>query len=360
MNDSDLDLRTIADRLSMKAALPFARGSSALFALFQAFANRHGTGEVILPALCCESVALAAMYAGLKPRFADVCGDTLCMTPETVGQLVNDSTRAVVIVHLFGVDANAAAFRELRRANPTVAFVEDIAHAVGGRTLCGKLLGSEMDYTLLSFAESKIIAGDGGILLFGERALDPDDVRSIIPASAPTKPPVVLAMNLRNVVHSLADLWRTSNDLELVTAFESLTPYFRDLIICSGGISDTEAVSDGFENLEDVRMIRYANYSLYRAGVQATHAKVVPLREGSTCWRCPVLFSTPQRARDTTTKLRSAGLHASNHYFPLNLLIGGEPKPIAEDSSSRIVNLWVEPRLPRNEIDAAIAIINRS
>jgi dTDP-4-amino-4,6-dideoxygalactose transaminase len=360
MEANDLALRAIADRFSMQAALPFARGSSALFALFQALANRHGYGEVILPALCCESVALAAMYAGLKPRFADVCGDSLCMTPETVGKLVNDSTRAVVIVHLFGIDANAAAFHELRGTNPTVAFVEDIAHAVGGRSLCGKLLGSELDYTLLSFAESKIIAGDGGILLFGKSALDPDDVRSIIPVSAPTRPPVVLAMNLRNVAHSLADLWRTSNDVEVVTAFESLTPYFRDLIICSGGISDIKTISEGFDNLEDVRTMRYANYTLYRDGVRATHAKVLPLREGSTCWRCPVLFSTPERAREMTTKLRSAGLHASNHYFPLNLLIGGESKPIAEHNASRIVNLWVEPRIPRNQIDAAIAIVNGS
>src|ERR1700679_485643 len=64
MNKESLNTK-VADALGMDGALSFARGSASLYALFAALAKRYGPGEVIIPALCCEAVALAALYAGL-------------------------------------------------------------------------------------------------------------------------------------------------------------------------------------------------------------------------------------------------------------------------------------------------------
>ena len=164
----------IAKHLGMSRGLSFSRGSAGLYALLQTLSIQKGVGEVILPSLCCESVALAVIYAGHQLRFAEVSPHSLCLTPETVAPLITERTRAVIIVHLYGVDANCSSFDSLRSNNSGVVFIEDIAHAFGGRNRNGRLLGGSMDYTLLSFADSKIVAGDGGMILFSENSnIDP-------------------------------------------------------------------------------------------------------------------------------------------------------------------------------------------
>ena len=171
----------IADLVGMREGISFARGSTALYCLLSAISDRNGVGEVIIPALCCESVALAAIYAGHKPRFAESSADSLCITPGTVEPLMSGRTRAVIVVHIFGSDANAASFDLLRRKYPQVVFIEDIAHSLGGRDCNNQLLGGAMDYTLLSFSNSKIIGGDGGMLLLGSKLFDLVEISTRIP-----------------------------------------------------------------------------------------------------------------------------------------------------------------------------------
>ena len=122
--------------------------------------------------------------------------------------------------------------------------------------------------------------------------------------------------------------------------------------------ADERAVAVAFDELEHNRAVRYRNYACYRDRISTKRATVIPVHENSTCWRCPVLFDDPGGARAVTDALRIAGIHASNHYFPLNLLIGGERKPVSEDLSARIVNLWTEERTPFAMIESAINIIN--
>ncbi len=98
----------IAKHLGMENGLAFARGSAALYALLANLAEKDGPGEVVIPALCCESVALAAIYAGHEPRFAEVSSESLCVTPKTIAPLLSERTRAVLVVHLYGIDVPLA------------------------------------------------------------------------------------------------------------------------------------------------------------------------------------------------------------------------------------------------------------
>jgi hypothetical protein len=72
-----------------------------------------------------------------------------------------------------------------------------------------------------------------------------------------------------------------------------------------------------------------------------------------------VLFDEPDAAQAATKELRAAGVHASNHYFSLNLLFGGGRVPMAEAVSARIVNLWTDDRTPSSMVTSAINLINR-
>lgn len=350
----------IAGLLHLGAGRGFARGSAGLYALLAALARDRGPGEVVVPAICCESVALAAAYAGHAVRIAEISPETLCLTPETLAPHLSARTRAVLVVHVFGIDARCARFQPLRDAFPEAVFVEDIAHAVGGRDEAGRFLGGALDYALLSFADDKILPGNGGMLAPGPHSRGPalDALEGTVAADAPPTPPRPLALSLRNLVHGLADLWRERPQSETAPAFMAIAGAYRDLIVCGGPIRDLPALDRAAGRLEAIRSGRYARYLRYRNGIDSARARVIDLHGGSTCWRCPVLLQSPRQAREVTATLRAKGIHASNHYFPLNLLFGGGRLPVAEEAAARIVNLWVDEATPESMVDAAIDTIN--
>jgi dTDP-4-amino-4,6-dideoxygalactose transaminase len=348
----------IAGLLGMRSALSFSRGSAGLYALLKAIAQRSGPGEVIVPTLCCETVALAALYAGHTVRFADVSTETMCATPETVAPLISSKTRAVIVVHLYGIDANAGSFNGLRQQYPDAAFVEDVAHALGGHDTDGKLLGGSLDYTLVSFADSKIIPGDGGMLLFGSGPIPPEDVSAMIPVHAQRDPKPRLALSMRNLVHAVADMWREDGGLRPAAIFLEVLARYEPLVVSPGGMADEQAVNDGLDHLQSNQQARYGNYKRYRAGITGSRAMVPHLHEGSTCWRCPVVFDTPELATAVTDALRAERIPASNHYFPLSVLFGAAPCPQGEYAALRMVNLWTEGGMPSDIISRSVDVIN--
>lgn len=355
---SSLLEKKISGLLGMPSALSFSRGSAGLYALLKAIALRSGPGEVIVPTLCCETVALAAIYAGHTVRFADVSAATFCATPETVAPLMSGSTRAVILVHLYGIDAHAASFGALCQQYPDAIFVEDIAHALGGHDLDGKFLGAALDHTLMSFADSKIIPGDGGILLSASSAIAPEELTATIDVHTERDPRSRLALSMRNLVHGVADLWREEEGVRSAPVFPEILEKYRALVVSPGGIADEQAVSDGLDHLQSNQQARYGNYTRYREGIAGASATVPHLHEGSTCWRCPVVFNTPEQATAVTDALRAERIPASNHYFPLSVLFSAAPCPQGEYAALRMVNLWTEGGMPSDIISRCIDIIN--
>ena len=212
--------KEVAALLGMQSALAFSRGSAGLYALLAAIAKRYGPGDVIVPTLCRESVALAVLYAGHSVSFADVSAESLCVTPDTVGPLMSIRTRVVLLVHLYGVDAGTASFASLRKAYPNAVFVEDIAHSLGGYELTGKLLGGALDYTLVSFANSKIIPGDGGMLLFGEKSLlRHNEILAAKPVGVLRTPRPRLELSMRNMVRMALPIFGVKDWARVVNRF---------------------------------------------------------------------------------------------------------------------------------------------
>lgn len=343
--------------LKKDSGVTFSRASTGLFALLKALADKYGQGEVILPSLCCESVALAALYSGHKPRFADVSLETFAISLETVEALISKDTRAIIVVHLFGVDAKVEQFASLRRKYPDVAFVEDIAHAIGGKDGNGIFQGSHLDYTLLSFAQNKILPGDGGIILLpDESVVSAEELEQAIPNGLKAAPPSELFLSLRNLVHAVADGWRINPEYEVSSVFLPAYKYYRDVIIYSGSIVDEGLLSLAIHDLENSRLKRQQRYQFYRRAIKVAH--VIPINDQGICWRCPVLFGEPASAVSATVRLRKAGLNASNHYFPLHLLFGEGECPVSEYISSRIVNLWVDDSISDGDMRDSVDIIN--
>lgn len=349
---------TMVQRLGMRSAFTFSRGSAGLHTLLAALARRDGPGEVIIPSLCCETVALAALYAGHTVRFADVSPESLCLTPATIAPYMSERTRAVLVVHLFGMDAQTAAFAPLRRAFPQTAFVEDIAHAFGGHDAEGHLLGAGLDYTLMSFSDGKMVGGDGGMLLLGERAMPDTLLMREAPQGEARQLPPRLALSLRNLVHSVADLWREEDGRRSPPIFTQMLDRFRSLVVVPGFVAHEQVALTGCERIAESTERRLRHYAAYRSQISTSSVAVPEFHAGSTCWRCPALFDTPGRAGAVTAAMRAAGLQASNHFFPLSVLFGQDRCPVAEDLALRMVNFWVDESISEDHIRQTVAIVH--
>lgn len=363
MNDAARDTREfelqLAKAFGADRCLAFARGSTALYALFTAIAARRGSGEVIIPSICCETVGLAARYAEMQPVFADIDLKTLCMSPRDVAERISQRTRAIVLVHLFGNYSDPAPFVELRRGRDIV-LIEDLAHAAGGRSPDGRLLGTSLDCALLSFADSKVIPGEGGALLLNPSfpGIDLDRARDELPAAAPGRVLAQLALSLRNLVHALADLWREMPDTPIASSFLAVADSYRSLIVRRAGVLPENLVLAAVSRLAADAAARNAKHAIYRHSILGESARTIPFPPGSTCWRCPALIEDPERARIVTDALRARGLHASNHYLPLDVLFGGPPARASRWAGQRLLNLWVDSTTDETAVHEASGIVS--
>jgi dTDP-4-amino-4,6-dideoxygalactose transaminase len=336
----------------------FARASTGLYVLFRVLRETRGPGDVIIPAICCESVALAAIYAGLRPVIADVEPSAFCLSPISLVEHLSPRTRAVVLVGVFGHVYDSAAFSMLRQRCDAV-FIEDLAQNVGA-LVGGREVGCDFDWTLLSFAPDKIIRGRGGALI--QRGAFDDEASCRVAAGLPPAPLAQAlrqkSQSLRNLCHALYDLYRADPRINVAEPFRALVPLYHDLIVRQGTVDGAHAVLEQLEGIGNLRAQRYARYLFYRQRIRHPAVEVVDLPSGAMCWRACLLVQTPAAAAALTDRLRDNGLPASNHYFPLNRLIENSARPTADAIAGRVINLWVDESMTAEKLHKTVAVIN--
>ncbi len=126
--------------------------------------------EVIVPAHTWMATAMAVLYVGATPVFADVERSTLCLDPDAFEAAITPRTKAVIPVHLYGGNADLERILEIAKRR-NIFVVEDCAHGQGGKWN-GRGLGSLGDVGSFSFQQSKTLSGgEGGICLTNDDEL---------------------------------------------------------------------------------------------------------------------------------------------------------------------------------------------
>ncbi|WDG18946.1 DegT/DnrJ/EryC1/StrS family aminotransferase [Microbacterium sp. Clip185] len=107
----------------------------------------------------------AVVRAGLTPRYADVDPTTLCLTADTVRDLIDDEVGVVVVTHLYGHVGEVSALRALCDTRG-IALVEDCAQAIGADSPSGRA-GTFGHAATISFYPTKNLGavGDGGAVV---------------------------------------------------------------------------------------------------------------------------------------------------------------------------------------------------
>jgi dTDP-4-amino-4,6-dideoxygalactose transaminase len=151
-------------------ALGVANGTDALQLTLTALGIGPGD-EVIVPANTFVATAEAVVLAGATPRFADVCPDTLLLTPGCLEAALTRRTRAVIVVHLYGqMPGMTAICAAADKAG--IAVIEDAAQAHGADWQ-GRRAGSIGVAGCFSFYPGKNLGafGDAGAVVTADAGL---------------------------------------------------------------------------------------------------------------------------------------------------------------------------------------------
>ncbi len=151
--------RAFAERCGVAAAVGVSSGTAALMLALDALGVGSGD-EVIVPGFTFVATAAAVVHCGAKPVFADVRASDLSIDPDDVARRINERTRAIVPVHLFGRVGDVDALGRLG-----LPIVEDAAQAFGA-TRDGRSAGALGTLGCFSLHPSKNlgVAGDGGVI----------------------------------------------------------------------------------------------------------------------------------------------------------------------------------------------------
>lgn len=159
----------MAAYVGRKYGIAVSNGTAALEAAVQALDLEKGA-EVILPAFTIISCAQAVTKAGLVPVVVDCEPDTWNMDVSRIEEKITDKTRAIMVVHIYGLPAQMDAVLALAKKHH-LKVIEDAAE-MHGQTYHGKQCGSFGDISIFSFYPNKhITCGEGGMILTDDEYL---------------------------------------------------------------------------------------------------------------------------------------------------------------------------------------------
>ena len=155
--------RQFAEWQGSKYAVSASSGTSALHIALSALGIGPGD-EVIVPSYTFIASSFSIVQAGAVPRFADVNIDDHCISIESAEKLVNERTRAIMPVHLYGNVCDMDGILDFARKH-NLFVVEDNAEAFGG-SYKGKKTGTLGDIAACSFCQNKTFTtgGEGGMV----------------------------------------------------------------------------------------------------------------------------------------------------------------------------------------------------
>jgi perosamine synthetase len=153
----------VADFVGCAHAVAVSSGTAALH-LALIGAGISAGDEVIVPSFAFIAVANTVRYVGAVPVFVDIDERTLNIAPSAVESAITAKTRAILVVHTFGVPAAMSELLEIARQH-NLQIIEDACEAIGGEYGSRKL-GSLGRAGVFGFYPNKqITTGEGGVLV---------------------------------------------------------------------------------------------------------------------------------------------------------------------------------------------------
>lgn len=193
--------------LGVKHALAHCNGTAGLLAAFHAIDLQPGD-EVLVPSATFWASVLPMLWLGAVPVFCESEDLRMGLDPEDVERRITPRTRAMVVVHLWGMPSRMTELLALARKHD-LRVVEDASHALGA-SWRGRPCGTLGDVSVFSLQGSKLApAGEGGVLLTDddalmERAICLGDIVRIYELESPARRFAATSFGVKTRMHPLA------------------------------------------------------------------------------------------------------------------------------------------------------------
>jgi perosamine synthetase len=152
-----------AARVNRQHGIAVSNGSVAIDAALAALGIQAGD-EVIMPTFTIISCAAAIVRAGAIPVLVDADPVTWNMTAADIAPKITAKTKAIMIVHIYGLPVDVDPILDLARSHG-LWVIEDAAE-MHGQTYKGRPCGSFGDISTFSFYPNKhITTGEGGMVV---------------------------------------------------------------------------------------------------------------------------------------------------------------------------------------------------
>lgn len=153
--------RDFADFIGVEHSVGTANGLDSIRLILEAYGVGAGD-EVIVPAFTYYATWLGVTQTGATPVPVDVDYSTANLDPRLVEEAINERTKAILVVHLYGQAAELRALRAIANAH-NILLIEDAAQSHGAESDAG-MTGSVGDAAAFSFYPTKNLGalGDAG------------------------------------------------------------------------------------------------------------------------------------------------------------------------------------------------------
>jgi len=160
----------IAEACGVRHGVGLASGTEALELGLHACGVKPGD-EVIVPAFTFIATGSAVSALGARPAFAEIEPATFNLDPDQIEARITSRTRAIVVVHLFGLAADMDPILAVAEKHG-IPVIEDNAQSFGA-TYQGRRTGSMGRLGCLSFYPSKNLGayGDAGMIVTSDEKL---------------------------------------------------------------------------------------------------------------------------------------------------------------------------------------------
>lgn len=319
--------REIAAYLGTDQAVGVASGTDALVLALRALSIGSGD-EVICPTYTFFATVEAVAAVGAKPVLVDSRPDTLCLDVDQVAAKINDRTKAIIAVHLYGHPADMNRLTDLARAKG-VKLIEDNAQAMGA-AIDGRKTGSWGDVGCLSFFPSKNLGGcgDGGMVVTNDAEL------------------------AQKVKMFRTHGWRSKYQPELM-GYNSRLDALQAAVL--------RVKLNKLDQWNAKRRELAGRYTAKLAG-----AKVTAPFEGPGCEHVYHLYliRTPDRDKLQAT-LKAAGIASAVYYpYPIHLTpacgymgLGEGSFPVAEQAAQENLAIPLFPELTEEQMDYVVSVV---
>src|SRR3990172_7144221 len=153
--------QAFAEMCGVRFAVATSSGTTALHTSLMT----HGIGEgdeVITSSFTFIASANSILYTGAKPVFVDIDARTYNIDPAKIEAAINNKTKAIMPVHLFGLSCDMGAIMDLVKKYNLI-LIEDACQSHGA-TYKGKKVGSFGTGTFSLYPTKNMTSAEGGMI----------------------------------------------------------------------------------------------------------------------------------------------------------------------------------------------------